>query len=217
MVYLYQAINVINGRTYVGKSTTALPDLSVVEEISEDYAEVGRAGFAVIILEILEDVAQDRWHYWIKFFKAANPDVGYNKEGFPINGMTKGLSPNSGRTYDEMYGEDANRLIQMRVDMITGSKNPRYGKPISDKHRAALKKANTGHGRKISKETRAKMSKAKKRDGSWIIEWIEGGDVVYGFPSVKAAMNYFGVTWYSIVNNRVVGVELRMVDRKENI
>lgn len=49
----------------------------------KDYNDYGEDAFKIYVLEknIPPEIAYDRECYWIDYYKAANPDYGYNQRG----------------------------------------------------------------------------------------------------------------------------------------
>lgn len=128
-MFIYKTTNLVNGRIYIGqraKISNAEHYFGSGIYISKAIKKYGKKNF---IREILEDNINDlktlneREIYWIKFYNATNPEIGYNI----ANGGRGNLNPSE---------EIRKRMSDGRRGKYVGEKAPWFGK----KHTEETKK-----------------------------------------------------------------------------
>ncbi len=150
---IYKTTNLINGKIYVGKACGSrvtnnyLGSGKLYRRAEKKY---GKENFKRITIDIAENRKEQclKEIFWIDFYDARNPAVGYNITEGGDGGATRRGMKNS---------EETNRKIgEANVIALTGRK-------LSDEHKQNIRKNHKGMlGKHLSEETKQKISILKK-------------------------------------------------------
>jgi len=178
---IYKILNLLNGKTYIGKSSNInkrwskhrkllREDKHTNTHLQNAYNKYGIDNLKLEVIELCsEEILNEREIYWINLFKSTNNKFGYNKVGGGNGGR---LNPESiakmtasmrGKKQTQDNKDKIRRAIlgiprsQEVKDKISKSKT---GEIKSADHKKKISK--TLKGRKMSSETKLKMSKARK-------------------------------------------------------
>lgn len=203
---IYKTTNLINGKIYIGK------DLHNKElylgsgiKLLKAIKKYGKNNFKKELLEVCENEQSwlDREIYWIKYYQAIDPSIGYNiAEGGSGGNTRKGLSLEQKQAYiDKMQqGRRRSDKVKASYKLKKGIQRPEHsrvlkelyasgklvphnlGKPTSEEVRQKISKANKG--RKLTEEQKNNRAKAKYKSVSM---FLLDGSYVQSFPSIKHA------------------------------
>ena len=163
---IYCYTNKINYKKYVGQSTNLRlrhKEMKYKNSLSF-YSAINKYGIENFDYTVLEycDVGElnDREMHWIEHYQTFPPSLGF------------GYNLTSGGLRCEVSSETRKKQSEIRkskVDIwehaLTGDKNPRFGKSLSDEHKQKLSLLHTGEnhwqfGKHVSKETSQKISQS---------------------------------------------------------
>lgn len=173
--YIYQIINTINNKSYIGYTNNLekriyhhIKYLHGKTILSKAITKYGSENFIVKILEQpLKCDLQQREKYWIRFYNTNN--IGYNLTDGGDGGATYGRlgkkwSEEDKRRLGESHKGQTpwNKGLKFKIEetKIKDINNPFYGRKHS---KETILKMSESHKNKIhSKDTKMKMSKNKK-------------------------------------------------------
>ena len=185
---IYKAVNVTNGKTYVGQ-TTYLLDVRTAYHISHAlnsqdnmyfHKAIRKYGKENFVWEIIAECNS------IEELNKTEIEMIEKHDTFK-NGYNLSLGGDSNAGY-----KHTKEFKKKRSELMRGEKNPMYGKSLTKEEKE--KRAKVQRGRKHSKETKKKMSQGKigsknPRAKKYIITTPEGKEVfVYGI--VDFCRNY---------------------------
>ena len=172
---IYRIVNILNNKCYIGQ-TVNFPtrknshfsplrhNTHYNRHLQRAFEKYGSAAFIFEILEIVEfppnfsgnkkaycDYLKPYEQKWLDFYNSADPEFGYNIS--PTSGSPLGVK-HSDETKKKQ--SEARRGEKNARYGKTGTQNPNYGKPMSDRQRAQISAATKG--RVVSEETRRKLS-----------------------------------------------------------
>lgn len=179
---IYCYTNKINGKKYVGQSINLhlrhkRMNYKNNPAFSSAISKYGLENFEV-------EQLNDREVFWIKEFRTFPPSLGF------------GYNLTSGGLRCEVSEETRKKQSEVRKAMnivwehgLSGDKNPRFGKPLSDEHKKKLSLVHEGEnhwqfGKHVSKETSEKISKSLLGHHYNLYKKHSGG-----------SSKYHGLTW----------------------
>lgn len=174
---IYQIVNKVNGKKYVGSSNDIMKRWSLHKSLlnrkkhhsthlQSAWDKHGKDKFIFEIIENVEDnsLLYEREQYWLDLYKTYNGENGYN-----ISKDSKAAT--RGRTHSEETKQKISKAHKgkLRSDM-TGPNNIWFGKhlpeeikrKIKENHADCRKEKNAFYGKKHTVETKEKISKANK-------------------------------------------------------
>ncbi len=159
---IYKTTNKLNGKIYIGQDTNNNPDyIGSGIMIKKAIKKYGRENFIKEVLEVCIDkeTLSDRERYWIHFFDARNPKVGYN---IAIGGEGQNLDIGKELLSKIHKGKTVSEATKEKI------RNTLKGKPVSENSINALKR-HAGHrkGTLQSEETKLAISLANKGKTPW--------------------------------------------------
>jgi group I intron endonuclease len=152
---IYKAVNKINGKMYIGKTTRRL-EVRLLEHAHEKrmpfsraYQKYGPENFNILIIDCAETEKElnEKERKWIAYYKPKKPN-GYN--------VTDGGDGTSGVKRDD---------TALRNKGLVGNKNPMYGKKFTDEEKKRFGQPgekNARYGVKLSDELKKKISETVK-------------------------------------------------------
>lgn len=148
---IYKTTNLVNGKIYIGQDSRDNPKyLGSGVILAKAIKKNGYANFKKETLEICESKVElnAREKFWIVYFDAMNPEIGYN--------LTEGGEGSFGFKHSEET-----------IQKISGKNNSFYGKKHTKETKERIRQSVSGknnywYGRELSKEHINKISKIKK-------------------------------------------------------
>lgn len=173
-IYIHK--NNINGKVYIGQAKGDPRsrwgangcNYRKQPDFWNAIQEFGWNNFDHIVLEssLTAEQANEAEKRWIAFYKANNPDFGYNRTsgGKGSYALTEDAIKKKAEGMARFWASEAGRqqAAKHSQEMI-GAKNPMYGKHHSEEAKAKMSKAHSGErnpcfGKHFSEEHRAKIS-----------------------------------------------------------
>ena len=170
MVGIYQIVNIISDKRYIGKSNNIerrfwqhRNELNKGthgnKHLQRAWTKYGENQFIFTVLEeCLESELNEKEMYWITKFGGCKSSKLYNNtpggDGGAFFGEANGMY---GKTHSDEVKEHLRVINKLRN---SGKNNPMYGKHHSDEAKAKISKANSGRVRSV--EARQKTSKTLK-------------------------------------------------------
>lgn len=148
--YVYKTTNLINGKQYIGKHKSLIFDRNYKGSglrIMEAFHKYGKHNFAVTIIEWCqtEEELNNRERYWISYYDAVCSNDFYNIS-------------NGGEGFGGLSGERSpTKRLDVRLKMklnhadVSGSKNPNYGKKMSQHQRDKISETKRKNGDSVGK------------------------------------------------------------------
>lgn len=154
---IYKTTNLINGKIYVGRDAKNNPNyLGSGKHYKRAEKKYGKENFRKAIIDSDEDFNElcAKEIFWVDFYDARNPIVGYNiLPGGPAGGATRNGMKNSEEMNRKIGKANAIALTgkklpsehKKKISAATkGENNPMYGKHHSEETRQVLRIANSG-------------------------------------------------------------------------
>jgi len=182
---VYRITNLVNGKFYIGSSNKLMRryrrhkkdlknDYHPNQLLQRAYNKYGEDNFSFEVLEYIEDkeLARSVEQRYLDFMRPFDREIGYNicldsrglsgvkrsKEWCEFMGNVHRGKTVSKETRNKIGDANRNPSAEKRKAMGAGNIGNKYrlGKPMSDKVKAALLKANLG--KKFSEDRKARMS-----------------------------------------------------------
>ncbi|MFZ2948134.1 MAG: NUMOD3 domain-containing DNA-binding protein [Desulfuromonadaceae bacterium] len=134
MKIIYKTTNLINGKIYIGKAcnkramnTSYLGSGTIYNRAEKKY---GKENFKREIIDIAESRKEQclKEIFWIDFYDARNPTIGYNVAPGGQGGATRSGMKNSENTRQKIRVALAGRKCPEQSARMTGENHPFYGK-----------------------------------------------------------------------------------------
>lgn len=194
--YIYKTTNLLNGMIYIGqkKSSKKLEYyLGSGKHLKRAINVYGKENFKCEIIEEINCVEDldSREIYWIKYYDATNPKVGYNISDGGLTNRT--FSGENNPMYGKHHTEcTKNKIAQAQINYNINHSNNATKQEVKDKISNSL----SGHC--VTEETKSKISESLKTS-NWITdgqntvnvskdyldEFIERGFWIIKQPSTK--------------------------------
>ena len=188
MIVIYKITCIGDNRVYIGQTNdferrvrghkSYLRHNMHNERLQESYNKYGLDSFRFEIIEECQqrEEADEKEHYWIKFFETYNHKKGFNIERggnkgkkIPQEVIDKIRTKKIGRKLTEEHKQKISKSLKGKKrskEVCEKLKEARRNNPLSDEARKRISTALKGNkhcvGRKYSKETLNKMSKSAK-------------------------------------------------------
>lgn len=149
-MYIYKTTNLINGKIYVGQTTTSKNSyIGSGILLINAVKKYGKENFKKEILEYVDvaDVLNDREKYWISYYNSTDLNIGYNLES-------------GGKNF--MVHHDTT-IEKFRSRKINGKDNPMYGKSFYDVWVDKYGEEYANKKIKIWKQNQSDIQKGRKR------------------------------------------------------
>lgn len=159
---IYKTVNKINGKIYIGKSTTNQIDyLGSGVLLQKAIRKYGKENFEKVIIEECNSIQHlnEREIYWISNLNTTDRKIGYNIAIGGNGGDTITKHPNR----DEIIIKLKNRRYKVSEEGRKNISAALKGLPKSESHKQKLSAAITG--KKASDETKQKLSQLRKGRG----------------------------------------------------
>jgi len=155
---IYKTTNLINGKIYIGLDTKNNPNyLGSGTAIKYAIKKYGKENFKKEIIEesfaLTIDEIKELEVYWIKKLKSINKEVGYNIRNSVV--------------YTNCGKKMTKEVTQKRKEMMTGKRNPMYGRTHTEETKQKLREKMSGEksprfGKHHSDEVKNKLSEYRK-------------------------------------------------------
>lgn len=160
---VYKTTNNINGKIYIGKDTKNSHNyLGSGKYFRNAIKKCGRENFTKITIDIANNKLElnEKEIFWIKFYDARNPEIGYNI-------LEGGEGVGSGEEHP-FYGKHRSIETKQKLSLANAKeRHPLYGKRLSEEHRIKISLALKGRispmkGKKLTEDTKKRISESNR-------------------------------------------------------
>lgn len=161
--YIYKTTNLITNKFYIGQKHSEVflgeKYLGSGKRLNDSIKHYGKENFKVELIEEIEskELMDEREIYWIAYYNATNPDIGYNiSEGGNVNRTMIGIN---NPFYMKKHSEESKKL------MSEHNARPMLGKHHSEETKEKIASGN--RGKVVSNEAREKLSLNAKNNPNY--------------------------------------------------
>lgn len=141
---IYKTTNLVNGKIYIGYDTKNRPNYyGSGTHYKRAEKKYGKENFRKATIDFTDDFNELclKETFWIDFYDARNPVIGYNIQP---GGQGSHLFGESNGMFGRRHTEIAITKMKKNRRSLAGENNPMYGKHFSDESKKKIRSAFSG-------------------------------------------------------------------------